>query len=57
MNILKDLAAKNPGLPLYDVHDAAFAPYGRGLSPRCMKPCSPRPYQKAATAMLRQTAR
>ena len=32
MNILKDLAAKNPGLPLYDVHDAAFAPYGRVLS-------------------------
>ncbi len=32
MDILKSLTAKNPALPLYDVHDEAFARYGRVLS-------------------------
>ena len=31
MNTLQLLRQKNPGLPLYDVHDPSFAPYGRVL--------------------------
>ncbi len=34
MNILEDLRKKNPRLPLFSVHDPAFAPYGRVLSVR-----------------------
>ena len=31
MDVLERLKKKNPGLPLFSVHDPAFAPYGRVL--------------------------
>ena len=34
-SVLEMLREKNPALPLYDVRDARFAPYGRVLDFEC----------------------
>ena len=40
MDMLAFLREKNPGLPLYSVHDPAFAPYGRVLPLSLFSRCS-----------------